>query len=159
MTAELLDRDAIAAECGVFTRHLTDGEATPYVIACYERLLASAKRPPAVEALLIERALLSMGRAGGLRLRLADGYACLFRPRGGLRRRLVLMVAILENSPSSARLLNSGEEGSVVAVSVGMTASLVVSALCTLGGLLVFAPVHLMSALLPRAFHARPTRG
>lgn len=157
MTAELLDRDAIAAECGVFTRHLTDDEATPYVIACYERLLASARRPPAVEALLIERALLSMARAGGLRLRLADGYACLFRPRGGLRRRLVLVIAILENSPSSARLFNSGEEGSFAGVSARMAISMVASALCTLVGVLVFAPVHLVSVLLPRAFHASHT--
>jgi hypothetical protein len=158
VTAEPLDRAAIAAECGVFARHLTDDEPTPYVIACYERLLPSAKRPPAVEGLLIERALLSMGRAGGVRLRMADGYACLFRPRGGLRRRLVLVIAILENSPSSARLFNSGEEGSFVAVSARMMASMAVSALCTLGGVLVFAPVHLASALLPRALHASPTR-
>ena len=148
---ESLDREAIATECRVFARHIADDDPSPYVLAAYERLLPSAMLAPAEESRLIERALLDMGRAGGLRLRLADSYACLFRSRGGLRRRLVLMVAILENSPSSAPLLNTGDEGSFIAVSARMVASVAVSALCTLGGVLVFAPVHVVSALVSRA--------
>lgn len=140
--------EAIAAECRVFARHLVGAEPTPYVLACYERLLSTANVAPRESALLIERALLGFGRAGGFALRMADGYACVLRPRGALRRRLILLFAILENSPTTAHLLNTGDVGSFAGVSLRMVATMTASVLCTLAGLVVLGPVHALSAAL-----------
>lgn len=137
----------IAAECRTFARHLADAEADAYTLSCYERLLPSAELPATTASLLIERALLSAGRAGGVLLRMADGYAVVFRPRCALRRRLILLFAILENGPGTSHALNTGDEGSFAAVSGRMIASMTVSVLCTLAGVVVFAPVHVVSAL------------
>ena len=147
MTHSAPDVAAITQECEAFTRHLTDAAPTAYVLDCYARLVASAALPDGAASQLIERALLAAGRSGGLVLRLADAYACLFRPRAELRRRLILIVAILENTPEFAHLFNSGEVGSFVRVSARMIVAVATSVLSTLAGVLAFAPVHVVSAL------------
>ncbi len=141
----------MASECRAFARHLTDAEPTEYVMRCYERLLLSAHLPEPIASALIERALLAAGRSGGLMLRIADAYACVFRPRSALRRRLILLVAILENSPSSASYMNSGDEGSFVAVGLRMIVSTATSVLCAMAGVVIFGPAHVVSAILPPA--------
>lgn len=156
MTHSAPDGALLAAECRTFARHLADAEVEAYTLACYERLLPSAALPADTASLLIERTLLAAGRAGGVLLRMADGYAVVFRPRCALRRRLLLLFAILENSPGTSHALNTGDEGSFAAVSARMIASMTVSVLCTLAGVVVFAPVHVASAL---ASPARDTAG
>lgn len=146
-----MTRTAVAMECRTFARHLAGAEPTPYILACYERLLPSAEVAPREASLLIERALLAAGRAGGFALRMADGYACVFRPRGALRRRLILLFAILENSPPTAQLLNTGDVGSLMSVGMRMVATMTVSVLCTLAGIVILGPVHLLSSMLSPA--------
>lgn len=98
-----------------FTRFLTAGTTTPYVLASYERLLPSAGIGAAAESRLIERALLSFARRGAVPARIADSYAS-FPPRSLLRRRLVLLLAILENSPTTERPMGPVIVASPVAV-------------------------------------------
>lgn len=66
------------------------------------------------------------------------------------------MLAILENSPGSERLLNSGDEGSLVGVGVRLMLTGVASVFCSIVGVVVFGPVHLASggsAAQPERLH------
>ena len=151
--------DGLAAECRAFARHLSDAAPTPYVLECYARLAPGAAHPLPVATEMIERMLLWMGRSGGVKLRMADGYACIARPRSELRRRLILLVAIMENSPSTSAQFNTADEGSLLVVGARMTGAMVVSVLCTAAGIAVIGPVHVASALLApvrRLARARP---
>lgn len=146
----------VAAECRVFAHFLADTDASPYVQHAYANLLPTSDVPPDVRDRLIERALLSVARQGTLLARVADGYARIFLPRSVLRRRLVLMLAILENSPGSERLLNSGDEGSLLGVGVRLMLTGIASVLCSMVGVVVFAPLHLVSggsAAQPERLH------
>jgi len=146
----------VAAECRVFAHYLADTEASPYVQHAYGKLLPTSDVPSAVRDRLIERALLSVARQGTLATRVADGYARFFVPRSLLRRRLVLMLAILENSPGSEKLLNSGDEGSLVGVGVRLVLTGIASVLCSVLGVVIFAPLHLVSggsAAQPEPLH------
>lgn len=136
---------SIAAECRVFAHLLADTDASPYVQHAYAKLLATSDVSPLVRERLIERALLAVARQGTLAARVADGYARFFLPRSLLRRRLVLMLAILENSPGSERLLNSGDEGSMVGVGVRLMLTGIASVFCSIVGVVIFGPVHLAS--------------
>lgn len=140
----------LVAECRRFTRLLTRTEPSAYVVASYVRLRAtgvlSARRADA----LVERGLLAAARQGGLPLRIADVYARFFLPQALLRRRLLLMLAILENSPGSAAYLNSSIVGSVPRVLVGVVVAGTASVACVVVGILCFAPLHVMSLALTR---------
>ena len=146
----------VAAECRVFAHFLADTDASPYVQHAYANLLATSDLPSNVRDRLIERALLSFARQGTLATRVADGYARFFLPRSMLRRRLVLMLAILENSPVSERLLNTGDEGSLVAVGLRLILTGIASVFASIVGVVIFAPVHLASggrAAQPERLH------
>jgi hypothetical protein len=134
-----------AVECRTFARYLCGANPTEYVASAYSRLLPSAAVSAETAGLLIERSLLAFARLGSPAIRIADGYAGVFRPRSALRRRLVLLLAILENSPPTARTLNTGDEGTAVAVVARLAATLVVSGVCALIGVLVLGPVHVVS--------------
>ena len=133
------------AECRAFTRFLTAGTTTPYVLASYERLLPSASIGAAAESRLIERALVSFARRGAVPARIADSYARFFLPRSLLRRRLVLLLAILENSPTTERPMNSAIVASPVAVFGRLAVIGVAFAASLLVGVVLFAPLHLAS--------------
>jgi hypothetical protein len=93
--------------------------------------------------------MLALARLSPLLVRIADAYARWLRPFGPLRRRVILMLAILENAPDTAPELNSARVGSRTRVLAGVVASLLGSVLCLLAGLLLLGPLHLVSALVP----------
>ncbi len=163
-----------ATECRVFARYLADVEASPYVRESYARLVPTSDAGPTrrhdrghgdghlhahdltpglADDRVIERALLAMARRGVIATRVADGYARFFLPRSALRCRLVLMLAILENSPGSERVLNSGDEGSLFGVGARLVLTGAASVLCILVGVVLLGPVHLASG---EARDARP---
>ena len=138
-------RDESDAECRAFTRYLVGASPTEYITSSYRRLLPSSAIPHETSVVLIERYRLAAGRVGSLPLRMADGYARFFRPRSLLRRRLILLLAIVENCGPHERLLNSGAEGSLLSVGLGLAVTGVASGLCLVAGVLVFGPLDLVS--------------
>ena len=138
----------LAAECRVFCRYLTREEPSDYVLGHYARARASAEAPAA--APVLDRGLLALARRGPLLTRVADGYSRIFQPHSTLRRRLILLLAILENSPPSARSLNSAREGRPLALLGRLALTMLGSAACLLTGVLLLGPLHLASRL-PRA--------
>jgi hypothetical protein len=136
---------ALGAECRAFARYLAGQDPSAYVLAWYQRIAASAadEAPP----VLIDRVSLALARRGSLPARCADAYARVFRPYGLLRRRLVLLLAILENSPPSSAWLNAARTGGPSGVIAGMAGSLLAGGAALLVGCLVLGPVHLAGRL------------
>lgn len=139
--------DDDVAECRTFGRYLSGADPTDYATRCYLRLLPTAAVPAGAHTLLIERALVRAGRAGSLPLRIADAYARFFVPRSLLRRRLILLLAILENSAPAERTFNSGAEDSLPVLAVQLVVALVASGLCLIAGAIAFGPVHIVSGV------------
>jgi hypothetical protein len=59
----------------------------------------------------VDEALVRFASGGPLRARVADAYARIFRPRGLLRRKLILAFAILESSRGFHEDFTSGHRG------------------------------------------------
>jgi hypothetical protein len=140
----------VAAECRTFARYLAGTKPSPYVVESYARLLPNADVSASAGTRLIERSLLSVAHLGTVPLRIADAYARFLLPRSLLRRRLILLLAILENSAESERFLNAGEPGGLFAAGARLAVTMVASGLSIAVGVLVFAPLHLLSGTVPR---------
>lgn len=132
-------------ECRALTRYLTGRPPTDYVLACYRRardFAPGASQPPApIDRALARAARLSRGTA-----RLADAYARWLRPAGPLRRRLTLLLAILESAPDTHEWCNGAERGSRLLVSLRLAGGVALSAGTLVLGLAAFGPLHLATA-------------
>lgn len=94
----------------------------------------------------IDRWLLDVARLHPFLTRVADAYARRFAPRAAVRRKLILLLAMLESThPTSEAFEAPGvSAGSVV---LRLFAHGMVAVLATLAGLVVFGPLHLVSNL------------
>jgi hypothetical protein len=136
-------------ECDSFARYLTGAPATAYAREKYRR--GHSAMPASSNPARIDRISVALGRSGGLLLRSCDAYSRWFRPTGLLRQKLVLLLAILENSPPTHVQLNEGETGSPGRLVAALAAHGLLFAGCLLAGVLVLGPVHLATALLPNS--------
>lgn len=89
----------LEAECEVFARYLADAPPDGSIVATYVE--AHRVRPELEARDRFDRALLAVARTGRPATRLADAHARIFARGSALRRKLVLVLAILETSPSS----------------------------------------------------------
>ena len=132
-------------ECDVFSRYLGGSGPTPYVLTKYLAGAASMPAAGAQAGRLIDRWLLAVARSSPTAARFADSYARIFRPHGPLRHRLVLLLAILENSPGFHTQLDHATLGTPIRILLGLGVTGVGFVLRLVVGLACFGPVHLLS--------------
>jgi hypothetical protein len=148
--AELVeDSGRLTRECEVFTRYLVGRDPDAYVVRKYVEGQV-AVHPDAPWPLPIDDALVRFASKGPFRARVADAYARLFRPRGRLRRKLILTFAILESSAGFHRDFTSGHGGktwtawwTLLSVAVAFGAALGL-------GIVVFGPRHVGGSIRRR---------
>jgi nucleoside-diphosphate-sugar epimerase len=135
------DAGELALECRVFTRHLIGGDPDEHVTAKY--VGAHEMLPALAPRLSVDGALLRFARRGAFAARLADSYAAFFAPASALRKKLVLLVAILETSRASYQAIDAPMGGSTVGavIRLGMTGAGAVATLAL--GTLILGPLHL----------------
>ena len=137
--------DEVDRECRVFTRHLVGADPDPLVLASYRRAVASV---PALAAKSSwDRTLLSVARRGVVGARCADAHAAVFAPASTLRKRLVLLLAILESCSPYAESIDRALGGSALGAIARVGLRGVVALLGLLVGTVVLLPVHAVLAL------------
>ncbi len=99
------DDNRLARECQVFTSYLSGLQFNPYVLQVY--LDAHKKVIRYHAASRFDRILLRFATAGPNFTRLADSYARVFAPASTLRKKLILLLAILESTALGGRFLES----------------------------------------------------
>lgn len=104
---------SLEEECGLLFDYLTKREPGEYVVEAYCRahLEAGLISP---EASGPDRELLRFASPGGWRLAAADAYARLFVPTSLLRKKLILALALAENSPQGSDRFNLEADKSFV---------------------------------------------
>lgn len=134
---------ALEEECRTFTRYLVGTDPSPYVIAKYcEAHVAS----PAFRESRFDRQLTRVARWRPVTAFAADTYARFFVPRGALRKKLVLALAILETSPPFFREFDHPPTGGRAAQALRLGARLLAFAPTLLIATIVFLPVHVLAA-------------
>lgn len=130
-------------ECDVFTRYLLGTAPDEYLVDKYVSMQSCITPAPCPRRL--DAAVLSLGRSGVLGARIADAYSRFFLPRATLRRKLILVLALAENSREFHRLLTSGGTGRALGAVASLAASATVFAVALLIGFAVFTPLRLLS--------------
>ena len=132
---------ALEAECRRLTAYLLDAPPSPYVVACYVR--AHRARPAFEPQDRFDRVALRLA-ATGAGARLADAHARLFAPASVLRRKLVLLLAILETSAPSFRRVDAPGPGGALHAWLRLAWIGAVAAAAAVLGSVLLLPVQLL---------------
>ena len=134
------------AECRLFCRYLTGVAAADDVLVSYRKAHAAGviEHGTAFDAFLV-----GLARRGVMATAIADSYAAWFLRTGLLRKKLVLLTAILESRGASARVLDSIAETPPFLVALGLLARGLRFSVALLAALVLLTPVRLGLSLLP----------
>lgn len=140
------DDDTLDAECDTFTRHVIGMAPDEGTRASYRRAVASV--PALLPVGAFDRVLLRTAARGLVWARMADAFAGLLARSSTLRKRLVMLLAILESRPGSFERIDAPLGGSPGPALVRMAGRGVLALVALGAGLLIFLPLRL---LLPGA--------
>jgi hypothetical protein len=138
----------LGKECSIYTRYLTGLAPSKYILDKYQdfHLSRGANVGSAFDRLLVRIAARSPWMT-----RLADTYASRFCRGSELRRKLVLLLGLLECAQPSAAYLDSPAAPSAVGAWAGLTAAAVRYAIALAAAVFLLAPLHLaLGARRPR---------
>jgi hypothetical protein len=139
-TALLLDR-----EVDVFSRYLLSEAPTKYVRDQYCMAVAARGLAKDDNLSAFDRATLNLARRHALFTRFADAYCSIFHRHGVLRRKLVLLVAILEHTASSAGQFDKPKIRRPLSIGVNLLVQSAISGLSLVAGTLLLLPAALLS--------------
>jgi hypothetical protein len=151
--------ETLRREAEVFTRYLVGRSPSEYVATKYRdghRVIPYRGTPG---TLPIDVFLVRVAGRGVVLVWLADAYARIFRRRGPLRQKLVLLTAILESSPSFHEDMNGSKSTSRVGVYFALLAMGLGFAVRLAVATVAFGPVQLVGVLTvsnPRTESTRP---
>ncbi len=128
-------------ECRVFTRYITCLEATPYVIEKYRAAHATVLQHTPDDP--FSQRLLDIAGHSPLATRIADAYARLLAPRCQLRRKLILLLAILETAEPYCHGIDNTPPRSLLAAMLNLCITGTAGTLAALTGVLVFTPLRI----------------
>jgi hypothetical protein len=137
----------LGREAAIFSRYF--GVRTPPPSVGEKYVLGHGALPDTRRDLL-DRALLAFASAGSWATGVADSYAALFRRDAVLRLKLVLLLAILENTAGVHADFDEGIASSRAGVFFATVGAGLRWGARLLAGLVVFTPVQLIAAVTRR---------
>jgi hypothetical protein len=129
----------LETECRTYCRYLVHADPAPYVVGKY--LEFHALREFRVDP--FDRFLLAVSARRPFLARLADCYASRFQKTSVVRKKLVLLLALLECSAASFSYLDSPDSGGRTAAYLRLPFQGVLYVLNLMAALVVFSPVRL----------------
>jgi NADH dehydrogenase len=144
-------KSVLKNECRTFTAYLVGTAPSAYIEEQYARAAHVHGLTFDENCSRFDRATLGLARSGRLGARSADAYCGLFHRRGILRRKLIVLSAILEHvAPTNAAFDRVEARGAALTI-LTLAGYGVVSALSLLLGAAVLLPTKLVCAFSPRS--------
>jgi len=137
------DVGAIRCECDVFSRYLVSRPPTDYVHEQYEMAVLARDLANEAEFAAFDRITLHLARRSVFFTRVADAYCAIFHRRGVLRRKLTLLLAILEHAPPSAALFDHPKIRGLIGIAINLLLLGTIFGLLLLLGIVLLLPSHL----------------
>jgi hypothetical protein len=134
-------------ECRVYCRYLLGRSPDEYVLQKYQAFHAHERAAVVQTADRFDRLLLSASLCCPFSARLVDTYANHFFKRSVVRKKLVLLLAILECSPATYRLIDSTDRGGRLRVIGVLSVRSLLYAVLWLVAIVGFGPLHAMASL------------
>ena len=134
---------ALAGECDALCRYLADLDADDYVVGKYEAGHRADNLGLAAGSDAFDRLLLWVGLLHPLTTRAVDGYAALLFKRALLRKKVTLLIAILETRPPFSSLFETVDDARPAALVVRTLVSALPAILVAAVLAVAFIPLQL----------------
>ena len=141
----------LKTECRSLCAYLTGAPASHYVEEQYARAANRHGLGFDSEFSCFDRATLKLARSGRMFARWADAYCALFHRAGALRRKLVVLAAILEHVSPSSEAFDRVEPRSVAVTILSLAAYGFMSAVSLLLGAVILAPASVLCWMATRS--------
>ncbi len=139
---------SLAEECRVFCRYLIHREPNDYVLSIYKKGHSSPGFAAAPPPSLMDKMLIRIARRHPMLTRVADAYSRVFFKRSLLRRKLVLLLAILESCAPGHYYLDSTDGVSRTVFFLKLVQHSTLYALSLVFGVLLFLPLHIFTRMV-----------
>ena len=139
------DPAALARECRVYGRYLLGLVPGDYVTGKYTEAFGSGRQQALAARSRFDRILLSLAAVHPLLTRAVDLYARFFCPAAAIRRRLVMLLAIIETHAQSVARLEHPVAGGIPGLMLDITVRSLISAVLLLVATVVLWPLQLLS--------------
>jgi hypothetical protein len=143
-----VDRDALLRECHVFAQHIASLAPSDYILSKYVSAHEQGQLDISTDALDV--LLLRFAGRGTFSTALADTYARFTRPAGVLRRKLVLLAAILESAAPTFHVFEPPPPSKTGVALARIALSGFRFGLMLAGALLLLGPAHVWVRLRHR---------
>ena len=159
MNAAVLGDNALDRECAVFCRYLFGQEPNEYVKIKYRAAHQAGSLRNGGEC-RADAFLVKVAGIGPWSTKIIDAYTRIFRPFSTVRKKLVLLLAILESCAPTDAYLDSVDSGSIPLLFLRFVNRCIIFAMVVLVGVLVVLPAELMlRANIKRLFLWLPRNG
>jgi hypothetical protein len=143
------EASGLGAECRTFARCIAAVEAPIEIVRRYEEAHARGVVRGATRATRFDCWLVGIARSGRLGFHLADGHSALWRRTGLFRRKLVLLLALLETAPGVHRQVLSGSATSAGSAVLRLLGHGLAGGLALILGTVLLWPLRIVAALAP----------
>jgi hypothetical protein len=145
-----MNQNRLEQECSTYRRYLIGQDPDPYVVRKYIEYHAqyATKVEPSDP---FDRFLTEISARHPFWARLADTYAGRFYKHAAVRKKLVLMLALLECSPGSFEALDDVGRGGIPAALLRLAWQAAVYAGALMMAVLLFLPVQAWTAVFARS--------
>ena len=133
----------------MLARSLVGRDPSPYVLERYAEFHERFGARETARMRRFDHALVAIARTHPLLTRVCDAYAVRFRRGTALRRKLVLLLALLECAPTTFELIDRPGRGGVALAYPRLVARAVLEGLLLVVGLLTLFPLQLALSLAP----------
>jgi hypothetical protein len=133
--------DQIERECRAYSRCLIGQNPSAYVIEKYRNFHQQLESDLALDR--FDRFLISLSARSPFWARLADSYASLLRKNSGVRKKLVLTLALLECTPPSFAALDRVPSGGPLGAALRLGRGAMQYAFTLLLAAIIFTPARL----------------
>ena len=134
--------ETIRREFRTFGRYLVGRDPGAYAMGYYERWHAAQGNGEAARAPAIDRVLVAVARLHPWATRMADAYSARLCKASLLRRKLVLVLALVECSPETYALVEEPRSSGRAAAFARIAASAWCEAAAFVAGAVVLLPIH-----------------
>lgn len=138
---------SLARECDVLCRHLIGWRPDNYVLTKYQAWHDQEHPRLARQTNGFDRGLVAVARLHPWTARLADAYSRLFRPHGLLRKKLILLLAILESCAPAHQHIDFLDSGSPPRMLIKGAFQIAGTCVALLAGVILFGPWQLFSRI------------
>jgi len=142
MKTARLDDHTLDRECTVFCRYLIGQEPNDYVKQKYRAAHRTSPLGDAGDA--ADAFLIKVAGIGSWSTKIIDAYTRVFRPFSILRKKLVLLLAVLESCAPTHAYLDSVDSSSIPLLFLRLVQRCLIFVLLVIVGVVVILPVELI---------------